>query len=206
MIVFPPVSQFIFLKTAFQADIYYSIAAITIVSVIPMLIGMAYSFVLLDENNMHILKVIAVSPTGKKNFLYMLMIIPVFFSFTLVLLSIIVTDPVPDEGWLRSFYVSFLLSLQASYVFPFNGGHAGNKMEGLALSTLYGVFLVAVPFGLLLHHPWNYFAFFSPLYWISWAWVVSSPSESLIYGSISIIITFGFILLFFRHFLKRYTN
>jgi fluoroquinolone transport system permease protein len=83
---------------------------------------------------------------------------------------------------------------------------AGNRVEGSALSKLYGIFLVAVPLGLLLHHPWNYFAFFSPLYWISWAWIISVPFESLIYGAISMIITFGCILIFFRHFLKKHTN
>ena len=205
-LVFPLISNFIFIMTGFLLDNYYTLAAITMVSVIPMLFGMVYAFILLDENDLHILQVIAVTPAGKKNFLYMRMIVPTFLSFIMVLFSIIVTNPVPPEGWLRTIFVSFLLSTQSPFVFLFIGSLAGNKVEGLALSKLYGVFLAAVPIGLLLHHPWNYFAFFSPLYWINWAWVTSVPVESLIYGAISMIITFGCILIFFRNFLKKHKN
>ena len=205
-LVFPLISDFIYIKTAFQLRIYYTIAAITMVSVIPMLFGMAYAFILLDENDLHILQVIAVTPAGKKNFLYMRMIVPAFLSFIMVLFTIVLTNPVPTEGWLRTAYVSLLLAVQCPFVFLFIGSLAGNKVEGLVLSKFYGIFLVAVPLGLLLHHPWNYFAFFSPLYWVSWAWVTSIPAESLLYGAISMIITLGGILIFFSHFFKKHAN
>jgi fluoroquinolone transport system permease protein len=202
-LVFPLLSDFVFVKTGFQINSYYTISAITMVSVIPMLFGMVYAFILLDENDMHILQVISVTPAGKRNFLYMRMIVPALLSFIMVLFTIVLTNPVPTEGWLRTFYISVLMAVQSPFVFLFIGSLAGNKIEGLALSKLYGIFLVAVPLGLLLHHPWNYFMFFSPLYWISWAWVTSLPGESLVYGAISMMITFGCILIFFRHFLKK---
>jgi len=205
-LVFPLISDFIYIKTAFQLHIYYTIAAITMVSIVPMLFGMAYAFILLDENDLHILQVIAVTPAGKKNFLYMRMIVPAFLSFIMVLFTIVLTNPVPTEGWLRTVYVSLLLAVQCPFVFLFIGSLAGNKVEGLVLSKFYGIFLVAVPLGLLLHHPWNYFAFFSPLYWVSWAWVTSIPAESLLYGAISMIITLGGILIFFSHFFKKHAN
>jgi fluoroquinolone transport system permease protein len=203
-LVFPLLSLFIFEKTGFQLDTYYTIVALTTLPVIPMLFGIVYAFILLDENDTHILQVISVTPAGKKNFLYMRMITPAFLSLILVFVSIVVTDPVSSEGWLRTIYISFIMSIQAPFVFLFIGSLAGNKVEGMALSKLYGVFLVAVPLGLILHHPWNYMAFFSPLYWISWAWVTPDPYESLIYGVISIVITIGAILIFFRHFLKKH--
>jgi hypothetical protein len=77
-------------------------------------------------------------------------------------------------------------------------------VQGLALSKLYGVFLAAVPLGLILHHPWNYLAFFSPLYWISWAWIIPSFAESLMYGAIASLITVGCMFVFFRYFLKKH--
>jgi fluoroquinolone transport system permease protein len=205
-LVFPLISDFVFLKTGFQLDNYYTLTAIIMVSVIPMLFGIVYAFILFDEKDLHILQDIPVTPVNKKNFLYMRIIVPAFLSFIMVLLSIILTNPVPSEGWLRTIYITFLLSTQSPFVFLFIGSLAGNKVQGIALAKLYGIFLVAVLFGLLLHHPWNYFAFFSPLYWISWAWITSIPVESLIYGAISMIITFGGILIFFRHFLKKHTN
>jgi len=205
-LVFPVISDFVLSKTGFQLDSYYTIVTLTILPVIPMLFGIVYAFILLDENDTHILQVIAVTPAGKKNFLYMRMIAPLFFSFLLVLISIIVTDPVPTEGWLRTTFISLMLSLQAPFIFLFIGCLAGNKVEGMAFSKLYGVFLIAVPLGLILHHPWNYLAFFSPLYWISWAWITANPVESLIYGGISMIITLGGIILLLQHFLKKHVD
>ncbi len=205
-LLFPVISELVYTKTGFLLDKYYTIIAITMVSIIPMLIGIVYAFILLDESDMHILQIIDITPAGKKNFIYMRMIVPVFISFFMLLLSFYFTDPVPSEGWLRQIFISFLLSLQSSFVFLFVGCLSDNKIEGLALSKLYGVFLMAVPLGLILRHPWNYFAFFSPLYWISWAWVTPVPLESLAYGVISILITIGAIFIFLHRFLKKHTN
>lgn len=205
-LVFPLIADYIFIKTAFRLYDYYSIVAVAMVAIVPLLFGMVYAFILLDENDMHILQVISVTPAGRKNFLLMRMLMPAFLSFFMVLLIVILTDPVPTEGWLRTIYISFLLAIQSPFVFLFIGGLAGNKIEGLALSKFYGVFLAAVPLGLLLHHPWNYLMFFSPLYWVSWAWVTTVPSESLVYGAISIILTCGGIVIFFHHFLKKHAN
>ena len=203
---FPLISDFILSKTGFLLDNYYTIIAITISSVFPLLFGLVYVFVLLNENDMHIPQVVAVTPAGKKNTLYMRMITPAFLTFLLVLISIIVTNPVPTEGWLRTTFICFLMSIQAPFVFLFIGSLAGNKAEGKSFSKLFVIFIIAVPVGLILHHPWNYLAFFSPLYWIGWSWITPVPAESLIYGAISIIITFGCIMIFFSHYLKKHTN
>ncbi len=205
-LVFPPLADFVYLKTGFLLERYYSIAAITFVSVIPMLLGMVYAFILLDENDSHMLQVISVTPAGKKNFLFMRMIVPVVFTFLLTGMSIILTSPVPTEGWLRTLFVTFLMSVQSPFVFLFIVSLAGNKIEGLALSKFYGIFLLAVPLGLLLHHPWNWLTFFSPSYWIAWAWVVPAPSESLIYAAISLVLTIIGVLIFLRHFLRKHSD
>lgn len=203
---FPLIAGYVLSQTGFQLYDYYSIIALTMMPVIPMLLGLVYAFILLDENDTHILQVISVTPAGKKYFLYMRMITPAFLTLILFYISVLITDPVSTEGWLRSAYISFLMSLQAPFVFLFIGSLAGNKIEGMAFSKLYGVFLIAVPLGLILHHPWNYLAFFSPLYWISWAWITHSLTESLLYGFISILISTGSIIVLFRHFLKKHSN
>jgi len=205
-LVFPVLSDFIYLNFEFQIDQYYPIAAITMVSLIPMLFGMVYAFILLDESDAHILQVISVTPAGRNNFLYMRMFVPALLSFLMVLVTILFTNPVPSEGWLRTVFISFLLSSQVPFVFLFIGSLAGNKVEGLALSKLFGIFLVTVPLGLLLHHPWNYLNFFSPFYWIGWSWIIMEATESLVYGGISLLITSGSVYWLFRHFLKKQAN
>jgi len=204
-LLIPLLSEYIFSRTSFQLMDYYPLVAITMVCIIPMLFGMVYAFILLDENDAHILQVISITPAGKRDFLYMRLLIPAFLSFVMVLFTIMLTVPVVSEGWLRSVFISFLLSTQSSFTFLFIGCMAANKVQGLALSKLYGIFLIAVPLGLLLHHPWNYLVFFSPLYWISWAWIIPSTGESLLYGTIATVITGGCIFFFFRYFLKKHS-
>jgi len=201
--VFPLISHIVFLKSGFILDKYYSLAALTIVSLIPVFLGMLYAFVLLDENDLKIIEESDVKPFRGKNSLYMRILVTISLSLILIYLSIFLVNPVPGEGWLRTLFVVILLSLQAPFVFLFIVSLAENKIEGFALSKIYGFFLITVPLGLVLHHPWNYLAFFSPLYWISWAWLIPVPVESFIYGAIASVITSGGIIFFFRHFLRK---
>jgi hypothetical protein len=133
------------------------------------------------------------------------MIINAFFSFVLVMITILMTKPVPTEGWLRTLFAGVMLSLQSPLVFLYMSSVEGNRVSLSAFSRLYWVVLIAAPVGLMLHHPWNYIAFFSPMYWVTWAWIVPSPLESLIYGSIALIITWVAIIVFFRKYMRTHT-
>jgi hypothetical protein len=63
--------------------------------------------------------------------------------------------------------------------------------------------LIAVPAGLFLRSPVNILAFFSPLYWISWAWITEIKMESIISGVISVIIISGPVFLIYRILFRR---
>ena len=168
-----------------------------------MLFGMIYAFILLDENDLSVIPEQKEKPSNSSN-LNLRIIVTIALSFIMVLLSILIGNPVPAEGWLRTIFVAFLLSIQSAFVFFLICSLAENRTEGLALSKIYAIFLITVPLGLLLHHPWNYLAFFSPLYWIGWTWIEPSPVESLEYGIIAILITAVAVFIFFRHFLKKH--
>jgi hypothetical protein len=201
-----PFSSFILSETGFHLEAYYTIIAITLTSSIPLLYGSVYAFILLDENDKQIRLIISLTREEKKHLLYLRSLISFFISFITIWLVIVITDPVPEEGWLRTIFVSLLMAFEAPLLLLFVSSFSGSKIKGLALSGLSVIFLAAVPFGLLVHHPWNYFAFFSPFYWISWAWVTSVPIESLLYGAISMIITFCCIFILFRHLVRIYSN
>ncbi|HKK43761.1 MAG TPA: hypothetical protein VJ963_15195 [Bacteroidales bacterium] len=202
-LVFPPLAEFVILKTGVDINLYYPVVAITFISLIPMLIGMVYAFILIDENDMHILQVISVTPAGRINFILMRMVMPVLLSLFFIWIAVLFTDPVASEGWLRTLVITILLSTQSTFVFLFTGSMAGDKIEGLAFSKLYGIFLVAVPLGLVLHHPWNYLAFFSPSYWIAWSWVVPSPVYGIWYAVIATVLTSAGMIFLLTHFLKK---
>jgi hypothetical protein len=201
-----PFSSFILSATGFHLEAYCTIIAITLTSSIPLLYGSVYAFILLDENDKQIRLIISLTKEEKKHFLYLRSLISLVISFFSIWLLIVITDPVPEEGWLRAIYVSSLMAFQAPLLLLSVGSLSGFKTKGFALTLLFVIFLAAVPFGLIVHHPWNYFAFFSPFYWISWAWVTSVPLESLLYGAISMIITFCCIFILFWHSVRKNNN
>jgi hypothetical protein len=203
--VFPLLSGVIFSKTGFLLDKYYSLVAITFVSVIPMFPGMVYAFIQITEKDTNTIYVQSIATQYKYNFLLLRMTIASLISFVLVMITIILVKPVPTEGWLRNLFASGLLSIQAAFVFQFISTLSVTRISGIAVSRLYWIFILTVPLGLLFHHPWNYLAFFSPLYWTSWAWVVPNPAESFIYGAIAFILTSGSILILSRQFIRRFT-
>jgi len=203
---FAPLSGFIFSKTGLLIDNYYSFIALTFISLISILPGVVSAFIVLDKRYLYKPANLEVTTAERRKSLLVRMIISAFFSFILVMITILLAKPVRTEGWLRNLFAAFLLSTQSPFVFLFISGVRGNRNSGSAFSRLYWMFLIAAPLGLLLHHPWNYLAFYSPLYWIAWAWIVQSPLESLIYGSIGMILTSSAIILFFRHLLRKYSG
>jgi len=199
----PPVSELIFSKTGFRLELYYTIIAITLVSAIPAVFGFIFASIHLNNSELNRLNIDQAAPADKKSFLYFRMIVAILLSFITVYLTVLITDPGPSEGWLRSDFVTFLLSVQSPFILLFIVNFSNSRPKVILLSILYGIFLVTVPLGLLIHHPWNYLLFFSPLYWTSWSWVTYSPSESLLYGAISVAISFGCIVWFYSHLLRK---
>jgi hypothetical protein len=200
---FNPVSNLIFLKTGFRLEIYYTIIAITLISVIPLLLGFIYAVIDIDKIDLHKVNIIPLILADKKSFLYLRVMEPALVSFIIVLIVTLFTDPVPSEGWLRSVFASFLLTAQVPLVLLYIISFAGSRAKAIVLLKIYGILLAVVPLGLLLHHPWNYLLFYFPYYWISWAWVNYSPGESFFYGAISTVITLGYITWFYSHLLKK---
>ena len=204
-IVFPLLGQITFSKTGFQVSSYYSVVAITLVCLIPYLIGMLFANEFSDERDFQSSDLL-VLPSARKDFLLVRMFFAAFICFVFILLTILLVKPVPTQGWLRNLFASCLLSIQAPFICLLIRTLVKKKVKRFFVFVLCSIFLITVPFGLLVHHPWNYFAFFSPLYWSACAWVCAVPVESLIYGAISMVITFACIAILFRHFLRKHTN
>jgi hypothetical protein len=136
--------------------------------------------------------------------MYIGMFFALFISFLLIILSILIIKPVPAQGWLRTLYAAILLSLQAPAGFLYTGIKDLKRTTGIGLTILYWLFLIALPTGLLLHHPWNRIACFSPYYWIAWAWMLKSPAGAVIYGSVAVILTSIVLIIFLRLSFRRH--
>jgi hypothetical protein len=176
---------------------YFEIIAITIVSFISVIIGILNAAIVNMRTAIVKLNVDDSVPSVFRDLFPIKLTACFLVSVFTLLLYIIITDPVLTEGWLRTLFISFLFSFQTIFIFLWLVRFKGNKRGSAIFVCLCIIFLAAVPFGLVFHHPWTYVAFVSPFYWISWAWIVPDRVESLLYGLISFVIaTTGIVLLF----------
>jgi hypothetical protein len=177
---------------------YYSVTAITLIASIPLGYGLLFAFIHLKKFHLQ-----GDNRPGTAKNLFMKMLFPFSFSFIMVLPLIYLSDPVSTEGWLRSIYAAILLAVMGSFIYLFAtciSRYIGSLKIPFVVSV---ILLITVPAGLLLHHPWNYFLFFSPFYWLSWAWVIPLPAESLTYGIISMLIAGASMLIFYRYYFRK---
>ncbi len=189
LFVFPSLSEYILSKTGFRTAGYYPLAAIFLVSVIPVLYGNLYSLIPFED-------------VERRTLSCERMLISAIISFVIIWSSVSLVMPVPGQGWLRNLYAAILFSVEAPFAFLFFTLRDRNKMSGKLISWLYIIFLVAAPAGLLLHHPFNYLAFFSPFYWIACAWIVRSPAGALIYGAVAVFLSAAILIILFSGKLK----
>ena len=182
---------------------YYRLISITLVALIPVLTGIAYGKLMTDKTHLTTIKSSNEVSGNIPDSAFIRIFTSLLISFILILLSIWLIKPVPSQGWLRTLYAAMLLSVHAPFVLLLIGSTGNKKIASLSLIRLYWIFLLALPLGLLVHHPWNYFAFFSPFYWIAWAWMINPVVESILCGSIAVILSSGFLFILLKYYLKR---
>jgi hypothetical protein len=174
------------LKSIFRTapENWFTLTLITVISSIPIITGSILASVYLREDNLS---------HGYRNNIRSIVnrsLTSFFITFSLVVLSSVIADPVPSEGWLRTVYVSVLFSLVSVYVIiALNRREKMVKHLNFYILSLF--FLICVPFGLLTSTPWHYIAFMSPLYWINWAWIFPNRTESILSGLFATLLLGG---------------
>jgi len=200
---FPIVSDSVFIKHGFRLSEYYSLISITILAIISAMIGSEYGKMLSESAGSHIIPLSSYFSEIKENLLFLRVLMTTVICFILIIICILLLKPVPSQGWLRSLYIAIMLSIQSTYICVVYIRTEEQKKARFTFSWLTRISLIAMPVGLLLHHPWNYFAFFSPYYWIAWSWMIGSPTESFIYGFIALLLTSIFLMILLRQFSEK---
>jgi hypothetical protein len=157
---------------------WLTLVLITLISSIPIITGLLMSYMHTNARSL---------PKGTvliKSELIKSMVEPFLMTLFLILLCIVITNPVPTEGWLRIISVSIILSLHSPYVFMIRTNRYILNVSSLFFFSFCVYWIIAVPFGLMLSKPWHYLAFLSPFYWISWSWLTASVIESVFLAAV----------------------
>ncbi|MEN8203523.1 MAG: hypothetical protein ABFS28_13075 [Bacteroidota bacterium] len=182
---------------------YYRQAGTFFLMLIPMMMGMVYGFVLLDERDGGIITAIAVTPTGKTGYLKLRLGIPLVFSMLFILLFVLLLDLSGNLNMLQLIPLSMVISSQALVLLLFLGAFADNKVMGLAISKGFGVLLLGPMLDYVLPSPFEWIGAYSPMFWASRALLASTDSYFWLYLCIATGFHGLLIWILFRKFRAR---
>lgn len=156
----------------FDLTPYYPLIAGELV-LFPQFTGIVFGFLLLDERDHHTLAAMLVTPLPLNAFLLYRIVVAALLAFVMAVATLLIVNPSGLSA------VEILLVCAGGSVFSaavmlFVAAYAANKVEGFALSKIYGLvgFLPLVAW--FVPQPWQFLFGFFPPYWISKAvWTIA---------------------------------
>jgi len=187
----PLLAKLLLTQLSFDLTVYYPLIFIFFCGLLPLLFGMIIGFVMLDEQDEHILQFVAVTPLARKGYLRLKFSLPssAIFIFSLAYLPLSGLVPI---NFLRFLPIAVLLTIQAPLMGMFLVGFANNKVEGLALGKGAGIFIIAPIVGYFVHSPLQYLAGVSPAFW-SAEMYFAQTTENYLFDLIIGVIVHGII-------------
>jgi fluoroquinolone transport system permease protein len=182
---------------------YYIQAGTFFLMLVPMLMGMVYGFVLLDERDGGIITAISVTPTGKKGYLLLRMGIPITISFVFVLLFVLLLHLSDFRSLVQLVLIALVISSQSLILLLFLGAFADNKVMGLAISKGFGILLLGPLLDYVLPSSLNWIGGYSPMFWASRAFLTPDEFQFWLYLGIAIIFHSILLWILFRKFRAR---
>jgi len=199
----PWLMELVMAQWSFDLSPYYRQAGIFFLMLVPMMMGMVYGFVLLDERDGGIITAISVTPTGKSGYLKLRLGIPILVSLVFCLLFLLLLKLTGTLNPLQLILISLIVSSQSLILLLFLGAFADNKVMGLAISKGFGILLLGPMLDYILPAPYHWTGAYSPLFWASRALLADSESHFWIYLSITILFHALLLWILFRKFQAR---
>jgi len=200
---FPFLAVFALEQWEVDINLYFMHTGVAMLALIPMLFGMIYGFMLLDERDDGIITAISVTPLGKSGYLAIRMTIPVILSVIAVLVYCYTLNLAGQLSFIQHIILSLILSLNAPILLLFLGAFADNKVEGIAISKGFGLLLTAMLIDYIVPPPWDWLAGYSPLFWLERAYFSIGLNDFFFYTLIAFlahILLFGWL---FRKFNRK---
>ena len=186
----------------YQIDImqYAPLMQSVLVLMSPLVIGMIIGFLLLDQKDENSLSAIALTPASLVGYLFKKMALPLILSIPVTILSLWITQLIPFVFG-RALFVAILALPLAPCFGLFLAVFADNKVQGLALSKISGLFIVPPIFGWIYQDGLGWLSGLMPTYWV--CHVFWHFEESI---SVSLLIALAYPSLIVLFLLKRFMN
>jgi fluoroquinolone transport system permease protein len=144
---------------------YYPVVMAFVTILAPSMVGALTGFMILDDRDSRLLEYFAVTPLRRTGYLVWKLASPVLLSviITIAALQLAALTPIV---WPHMLGIILLAACQAPFMTLFLGALASNKVEGLALYKLSGLFFTGPFIAWFVPMPWQYAGGVLPTYWV----------------------------------------
>jgi len=188
------------LNFSFEAEI--PLIQLFFLPICPMLFGMVYGFMLLDERDGGLIGYLSITPLGKSGYLKVRMFLPVVYSFVFSFLYLMLTGLANEKNIVQQLFLSLIFASEAPMMLLFLGAFAGNKVEGMAITKGFGILLISMIPAHFIQSPWMNVLAISPLWWVERA--LFAPGATWYFLSGGIVVHLLFVYLLYRKFITRF--
>ena len=196
-----PLTQRLLRDWNFDLVPYYPLCLSFLLMMTPMLTGMVFGFLLLDERDDQTLLALQVTPLTLGGYLIYRMAVPILFS---ILVTLIVLPGValyhlnPLQTLLASLAAAPLAPIYALSL----AAVASNKVQGFALAKAFGGFLVPPLVAYFIDIPWQWLCGIVPFYWpAKFLWeMANGTAYPWVYLVIGLIYQAGLLALLWKRF------
>ncbi|MEK5438499.1 hypothetical protein BSK65_02195 [Paenibacillus odorifer] len=201
---FPMIADWLTNGYAFDLYKYRSFAAIFLVMTFPMLTGMMTGLLMLDERDENVISYYAVTPLMRRGYMVYRLVLPSLLCTFLSSLFFIVSGL--SSFQLEHIYILILLAFEAPCFALFLASFAANKVEGLALSKIGGLFIAGPIVAYFVPSPWQFIGAWIPTYWPAKLFFVIEASSGFIvfaYFMVGLLFHLSLLSIMIRIFIKR---
>ncbi|SFL80530.1 fluoroquinolone transport system permease protein [Gracilibacillus orientalis] len=150
--------------TSFPLQPHFRIIVSLALLMAPLMIGMLYGFIILDERDEGVLLFYAVTPITKTGYLFARILAPIIVTFIISFAAVLIQGLIVWDV-ITFLPVAILLALQSPVVTLLLASLASNKVEGLALTKVINLMLLAPLLDYVISHPIIKITAIFPIYW-----------------------------------------
>lgn len=172
---------------------------------IPLIFGVVFGFLLLDEKDEGVLAAVQVTPLSLNGYLWHRLVLSGLMASAYVMLMLPATGLVSWVLLLRLFPLALLSGVLGMWSTLFIPVFAHNKVEGLALMKAMGLLMVGPLAAYFVEGPWQIMMGILPSYWLAKAyWLISAGEQAWFYILAGAAYLALLIYLLFRRLWRKY--
>lgn len=201
----PPLAEILLISFQFNLEPYYPlILSIFIILQVPLLFGVVFGFLILDEKDDRILTILQVTPVTLEGYIRYRILTVVVFSIIYVLLVLGMTGLITLSLWVKVLPITLVSGLFAVFSMFLLLAFASNKVEGLAIMKGMGIMMLGPMAAYFIDSKWELLLGILPSYWPAKAfWLISEGQDAWFYIAIGFVYTLIWILLLYNRFKSK---